>query len=56
MMGVKNVFSHFLYHKPFLKIERRQKAGICQALAAGVSLAMILPVAVILYYIINSFF
>lgn len=53
MAGVKNVFSKLLFRKPFDKIERRQKVGMCQALAVGISLAMILPVAMIIYYLIN---
>jgi len=55
MAGVKNVFSNLLYRKPFMSIERHQKEMLCQALAAGFSLAMILPLAVILYYLINNF-
>ena len=55
MVGVKNVFSNLLYRKPFERIERGQKAGICQALAAGLSVSVIIPVAMILYFIIQRF-
>ena len=55
LVGVRNLMSGTLYKKPFENVSATQKNTICQTIAAGVSLAMILPVAVIVYFVIQNF-
>ena len=55
LMGIRNLLSSSMYRKPFENVSASQKNTVCQTIAAGVSLAMIMPVAAILYFVIQNF-
>ena len=55
LMGIRNLISRMFFQKAFAKGTRKQQRQICQTLAAGISLAMILPLALILYFVIQNF-
>ena len=54
MLGIRNILAIILYKQSFGKLTARRKSRVCQLIAAVVSILMIVPVAVLIYFVVSG--